>query len=158
MIPHHDSPEADDSSEAHVTLQVGVKLLCLDQDQRLLLLRRNKSKYPMTGEEWDFAGGRIQPGEALVTALRREVTEETSLTVDPSPTLVLAQDIFDIPGRHVVRLTYRGSAVGSVVLDEVEHIDYGWFRSSAIRSLSGNGGLNKYCLDALSAIGWTNVY
>jgi len=39
-----------------------------------------------------------------------------------------------IPGRHVVRLTYRGKADGDVVLDE-EHDDFNWYSIDEMKAI-----------------------
>ena len=54
-----------------------VKLLLLDPDERLLLLR---STDPSTGgTQWYPVGGGIEDGESLLDAARREAREETGL-------------------------------------------------------------------------------
>ncbi|MGI8701978.1 MAG: NUDIX hydrolase [Nocardioidaceae bacterium] len=50
-----------------------------DADGRLLVVRRGRP--PGIGL-WSIPGGRVEPGEALADAVRREVLEETGLDVD----------------------------------------------------------------------------
>lgn len=79
-----------------------------------------------SGWYWDIPGGRINEGEPLLDALAREVAEETGMVLGESPELFMAQDIFvDKAGLHVVRLTYRGTASGEVILSN-EHQSYKW--------------------------------
>lgn len=61
-----------------VPAQVAVSAVCVRRG-RLLLVRRGRA--PAAGT-WALPGGRVQPGETLRDAVAREVTEETSLTVD----------------------------------------------------------------------------
>ena len=57
--------------------RASVKLLLLDPDERLLLLR---STDPSTGgTQWYPVGGGVEDGESLVEAARREAHEETGL-------------------------------------------------------------------------------
>lgn len=107
-------------------LQVGVKLLIRNDDGRYLFLRRSSSFKPGI-QKWDIPGGRIEPHEALIDGLRRELFEETSLKLDGIKSLLAAQDIFvDDKNVHVIRLTYLGSAIeGNVVLSD-EHDTYKW--------------------------------
>ena len=57
---------------------VGVGAIVL-KDGALLLVRRDRE--PALGR-WSLPGGRVEPGELLVDAVRREVKEETGLDVE----------------------------------------------------------------------------
>lgn len=52
---------------------VGAGVLILDEQQRLLLLRRTDNAC------WGIPGGALEPGETLEAAARRETQEETGL-------------------------------------------------------------------------------
>ncbi len=114
-------------TEDTIILQVGVKVLIKNSEGRYLLLKRSLVTYPETqGNQWDIPGGRITTGTTLYENLKREVHEETGLLLDTeSLTLVAAQDIIR-PEKHVIRLTYTGSATGEIVLDSKEHESYTW--------------------------------
>lgn len=59
-------------------LQVGVKALIKNDKGALLFLRRSTQLVTDSKEtSWDIPGGRIDPGEQLLDALRREIQEET---------------------------------------------------------------------------------
>jgi 8-oxo-dGTP diphosphatase len=113
-----------------VKLQVGVKAL-INKEDRYLFLRRSAA-FKSGPQNWDIPGGRIESDEALYNALMREVREETGLELVEAGQLLMAQDIF-VAGKdlHVVRLTYLGTATGSVVLSD-EHDDYKWMTTSQI--------------------------
>lgn len=121
-------------------LQVGVKVLIRNSAGAYLLLTRS-SDYEMTGggDDWDIPGGRIDPNEELLTALRREVAEETGvdLPADFAPELLAAQDIM-VPAKdlHVVRLTYRLDADIDEVTISGEHTGYKWFTGLELKKLS----------------------
>ena len=61
----------------HRTVVVG---LVRDADGRLLIQRRPDEA--MLGGLWEFPGGKVEPGEPLAEACRREVLEETGLDVE----------------------------------------------------------------------------
>ena len=116
-------------------LQVGVKVLLKNKENKFLLVRRNPKKYPEIGPKWDIVGGRINPGTPLLENLKREVTEETGLEISSEPMLKGAQDILRVPGRHIVRLTYTANADGTPKLDD-ESLEYKWFTFEEMNSMS----------------------
>jgi 8-oxo-dGTP pyrophosphatase MutT (NUDIX family) len=106
-------------SEVAMELQVGVKALLKNKEGKYLVLKRSTSLYPEAGETWDIPGGRIEVDTYLFENLKREIMEETKLSLVDVPKLLHAQDIF-VPSknRHVVRLTYTGMIEGEPVLDK----------------------------------------
>jgi len=56
-------------------LMVGAAILIVDQDQRLLLMRRSDSGC------WGPPGGAVEPGERVEAAAIRESLEETGLNI-----------------------------------------------------------------------------
>ncbi|MDP3735268.1 MAG: NUDIX domain-containing protein [bacterium] len=121
-------------------LQVGVKALILNKKGEVLLLKRSPEAYPDVNNLWDIPGGRINPGVSLSENLKREIEEETGLKMVGEPELVAAQDILR-PDKHVVRLTYRTSAEGVLVLDQKEHSEHRWLPKQEIAKCAG---LDKY--------------
>jgi ADP-ribose pyrophosphatase YjhB (NUDIX family) len=109
-------------------LQVGVKVLLKNTEGKFLLLERNLEKYPEVGKEnrWDIVGGRIEIGIPLIENLKREILEETKLTLKDEPKLIAAQDILRSSDKHVVRITYTAQIEGEPQLDE-DHTAYKWF-------------------------------
>ena len=62
-------------------LQVGVKILLKNKDNKYLVLHRSAEKYPGVRAKWDIAGGRVDKGIPLLENLKREVVEETGLSI-----------------------------------------------------------------------------
>jgi 8-oxo-dGTP diphosphatase len=125
-----------ESSTAHriMELQVGVKALLKNPEGKYLLLRRSSEKYPEVGAKWDIVGGRIDPGSPLFENLKREIKEEVSLDLTKEPTLIAAQDILRVPGKHVVRLTYTGTIEGEPKLDN-DHTEFNWFTKEELQNV-----------------------
>lgn len=130
-------------------LQVGVKALVKNDQGQYLLLRRSAEKYPEVGDRWDIPGGRINPGEALMDNLRREIKEEIGVELMGDAKLLAAQDILRIQGKHVVRLTYLvdASALNGVLQLSDEHSEYGWFSKEEMRNIENLDLYLKELLD-----------
>ncbi len=114
-------------------------MLLTNKKGEFLLLKRSE-KYAGVGGMWDIPGGRITPGTTLIKNLAREIKEETGLTLGKEVTLLGAQDILRVPGRHVVRLTYEARAKGEVALSD-EHVAFKWV---SLEDLRRTRGLDAY--------------
>ena len=71
-------------NQADTSFQISVKGLFTNDEGKVLMMQENNGK-------WDFPGGRVQKGEALIKCLKRECLEETGLTCnvqDSQPTIV----------------------------------------------------------------------
>lgn len=119
---------------SEIILQVGVKVLLKNKEGKYLFVRRNPKKYPEVGAVWDIVGGRINPGSTLIENLKREVKEETGLNLVKPVTLIGAQDILKVTGKHFVRLTYLGEIDGEPVMDE-ENTEHSWFSLEQVKEL-----------------------
>ena len=69
----------------HQQFEIGVKAL-ITHKRKILLLRR--SDYGV----WDMPGGRINQGESLAVALRRELAEELAISAITTGNLIHAQE------------------------------------------------------------------
>lgn len=99
-------------------------------------MRRSEAFHNETEPHWDIPGGRIDPSETLEAALRREITEETGLTVEDDFTLLAAQDIFvESKDLHVVRLTYLAYKSGEPKMSS-EHQELTWATKDQALSLN----------------------
>ncbi|MEO6536728.1 MAG: NUDIX hydrolase [Candidatus Paceibacterota bacterium] len=124
-----------------MNLQVGVKVFLKNEEGKILLLKRSEEKYGKTNGSWDIVGGRIDPGTGLIENLKREVQEETQLTITSTPKLIGAQDIIPNDERHIVRLTYVANTIGEPVLDLSENTEYKWM---SLEELSQESDLDTY--------------
>lgn len=78
------------------TLRIAVGALIRDGEGRVFVHRRGPYRRFLPNC-WDLVGGHVEPGEDLLSALRREVTEETGWTVRGTPVLVHVED-WSAPG------------------------------------------------------------
>ncbi len=65
---------------------LGAKALIRNKEGKILLLE--KEKRDKSGTYWDLPGGRMNRGETLIDALRRELEEEIALKTDSEATYV----------------------------------------------------------------------
>ena len=57
------------------------KVIIINDDNHVLMLKRSDYMDKFAGE-WDLPGGHIQVGEEFETGMKREVKEETGLTIE----------------------------------------------------------------------------
>ncbi|KKO45077.1 7,8-dihydro-8-oxoguanine-triphosphatase [Arsukibacterium ikkense] len=76
-------------------LHVAVGVI-LRKQQVLLALRSSKQHQ---GGKWEFPGGKIEPGETVAAALKRELQEELAITVTQAEPFMLLQHTY--PERQV---------------------------------------------------------
>lgn len=82
------------------------RLLLVDSDHRLLLMRISEGAVPEAGprgtnrELWVTLGGRIEPGESVLSAAERELHEETGITdAQVGPVVWYGEQILQINGK-----------------------------------------------------------
>ncbi len=113
-------------------LMVGAATLIVDEDGRVLLLKRSDSGC------WGPPGGAVELGEPLEDAACREVREETGLRlgalvlfgVYSGPELYYRYPNGDEV--HNVTIVYRAAHPGGEVRLNGEHTEYHWFAKTEL--------------------------
>ena len=106
----------------HSTENAELTVLCLIQDGNRILLQ-NRIKEDWKG--YTFPGGHVEPGESFVDAVKREMKEETGLTII-DPKLVGVKQFPIENGRYVVMLFKAAKWSGDLLSSdegEMEWID-----------------------------------
>ena len=113
-------------------LMVGAAILVVDEQNRLLLMRRSDSGC------WGPPGGAVEPGEVVEDAAKRETLEETSLKIiDMSLFGVFSgpELYYKYPnGDEVYNVTiiYRSNNWSGEVKINNEHTEWRWFEVGQI--------------------------
>ena len=113
--------------------------LLRDADGRVLLVRTHK-----WSNLWGIPGGKVEYGESLEDAFRREIREETGLDA-LNPRLVLVQEAIEHPEfhekKHFVLINYAADvaarAPAATLNDEAE--EWRWTTMEEAASLPLNG-------------------
>lgn len=112
---------------------VGVKGLIENKEGKILLLQAIV-KDPLVSTEpyWDLPGGRVQEGQTIEEALRREIEEETSvknLSILTLFTTVISNHLSKWQGRTtgLILVIYKAQiSGGSKIRLSDEHLAYEW--------------------------------
>lgn len=102
---------------------LAVKAVIRREDGKCLLVRRGRPDSHFAGQ-WEWPGGKVDPGEDFVTALHREVAEETGLTVELCG--FAGADCFEMPKARVVNLCMEARATGGTLTLSEEHDAAEW--------------------------------
>lgn len=114
------------SQEIHV---VGAILV---QDGKILCAQRSKDKsLPL---KWEFPGGKLETGESVYDALRREIREELLVDVD------LAENIFYEDRHSYDFATIHLTTIFATIKDQqvpvrTEHEDLRWLLPTELKTL-----------------------
>jgi 8-oxo-dGTP diphosphatase len=123
-----------------------------DPSDRLLLVRA--ASYLTVAGWWFLPGGGVEHGEDPVDSLRREVHEETGLTIETTRLLGVLSDTWPVPDGsllHTVRLVYRVEEWQGHLRPEASGSsdDAAWFEPSELATVP----LVRYAREALARFG-----
>ena len=89
--------------------------------ERFLACQRPAHK--ARGLQWEFVGGKVEPGETKEQALIRECREELGITVTPEKT---GMDVVHTYPDLTVHLTLFQASIAEGVPQKLEHNDIRW--------------------------------
>ncbi|HSM96452.1 MAG TPA: NUDIX hydrolase [Rhizomicrobium sp.] len=116
---------------------LGVAAVIWNDRQEVLLIRRTAE--PRKGQ-WSLPGGKVEFGETLEEAVRREVREETGLEIALLGLAGMAEIISDASigaaGLHYVLIDYSARVVSGEAKAASDAADATWFTRAAIADLA----------------------
>lgn len=108
---------------------VAVSALVRNKRGEILLMR-----HPRRG--WEFPGGQVEAGENLIEALRREIREETGVSIRVKRLVCINSNIKRegaIPTK--VMFDFLAEAAGGKLITSVESPDVGWFVQTKVQGM-----------------------
>jgi|ERR1700719_1144156 len=114
---------------------VGVGALVFSQDGLVFLAKRGDAATNESGC-WEFPGGRLEYGEKLLDAIKREFVEEYGLYIDVVELLGAFDHILPEEGQHWVSITFIARHISGIakILEPAKCSAMGWFSLSALPS------------------------
>lgn len=107
----------------------------IERESKYLVTRRSKLSTYMP-LKWDIPGGIVKPGETLEEAIRREVSEETGLTIQVGRVVYVYANRDQLPVRQTFQAVYLCRYKdGEVRLNPSEHDMYRWLDYNDIASV-----------------------
>lgn len=99
------------------------------RDGKLLLLRESSTHTTNSkAGQYQFPGGRIEPGEPFLEGLQREVREETGFELVVGTPFYVSEWFPKVRGKqlHIVGIFFLAQDKGGEVTISEEHDDYRW--------------------------------
>lgn len=92
------------------------------EEGKLLSFKRGASKYPYVAHKYEFAGGKVEPGERREDALKRELKEELDMSIEVES--LFASNTFEYPDFSITLWVYDCIRTSDFALKE--HESFAW--------------------------------
>lgn len=102
---------------------IAMKAIVMHNKKALIVKRTTANK--IAGGTWEFVGGKLEFGEDLIGGLKREIMEETGLSVTIDK-LLFVTTFKTHEYRQVVIINYLCHSETDLVTLSEEHTDYLW--------------------------------
>lgn len=115
---------------------LGVGGIVQDDRGRLLVVRRGN---PPAEGRWTLPGGKVERGERLAEAVRRELSEETGLDVDVGALVGVAEVVAE--DRHYVIVDLRATVGGGELRAGDDAAEVRWMGRGDLEEVATTPGL-----------------
>jgi 8-oxo-dGTP diphosphatase len=99
---------------------------------KYLCLQRNFSKYPYISYKYEFPGGKIESGETMVDALKREIMEELTLDIEVIEEYLKVEHKY--PDFEIIMHSFLCKKLTDNLILK-EHINFVWLNKSELAKL-----------------------
>lgn len=126
---------------AHTVPRIAVAGIAFDDEGRVLLVRRGA---PPKQGLWSVPGGKVELGETLEQACKREMAEETGLEVEVGPRVVVIERIARSGGAvqfHFVIHDFIVEIRGGTPKAGSDAAEIAWYALEEVEALSTTDGL-----------------
>lgn len=117
------------SKDNNIVQRIATKALIINEKSEILILREASSyEEGVRGGRYQLPGGRLNPGEAFLDGLKREVNEETGLKIDIGKPIYVGEWRPIIKGvqNQIVAIYFICKAITTKVKLSNEHDDFKW--------------------------------
>ena len=126
----------------------------VDEKKRLLIVKKSPNEAIDAGL-WVVPGGKVKAEENVISALKREVKEETGLSVVSYQWI--GEDVFKVDGKyfHAAHFFCKVKSTNKIKLEK-SLLEYKWITKSQVSNFQIPKNLKKEILNVLSI--WIRKY
>lgn len=113
---------------------VAVTAIIKNQYNKILVVKRGANEIAYAGK-WAYPGGKVEKGETIMQALKREILEEVGIEIEDYKELLQDYTFVKPDGNNVVGLNFLVRAKNKEVKLSEEFQDYKWVNLSELMGL-----------------------
>ncbi len=113
---------------------VAVTAIIKNQYNKILVVKRGANEIAYAGK-WAYPGGKVEKGETIMQALKREILEEVGIEIEDYKELLQDYTFVKPDGNNVVGLNFLVRAKNTEVKLSEEFQDYKWVNLSELMGL-----------------------